>query len=146
MEIITTITYNEKNHSTIDFIKKYFAKMAMPMMDYETVEAMISNRSIVQSIESIIKTKWRYTKMVGSMVAGQCHQIELTDNAWIHIYLLENAAKDKFMLYLSGQDKVVMTIDLAYVGKPETFKKYTEELTISDLEVYSGLIHLEEGE
>lgn len=142
MEIIASIVYNQKNHSTIEFIKKYFARMAVSMMKYEAVHASISHRSIGDSMRTLLDTKWEYTKMVGSMVAGQCHQIELVDDAWVHIYLLENASKDKFVMYMSGQHKEVLTIDLGFVGNPKTFKKYIDELTISEFEVYSDVSHL----
>ena len=145
MEIITTeIPYDEKRHSTIEFLKKYFARMAVSMMNHDVIESMINRNSIEQSMQEIITTKWNYTRMVGSMVAGQSHLIELIDDAWIHVYLLENAKRDKLVMYISGQHNNVLSLDLGYVGNPDTFKQYTDVLTITDIEVYANAVHLVE--
>lgn len=141
MELISSVVYNANNHSTIDFVKKYFARMAVDMMRYEVVDAMITRRSIRDSITSILETKWNYTKMVGSMVASQAHVVELIDDAWIHVYLLENAPKDKLVLFVSGQHKEVLNIDIGFIGNPETLKRYLKELTITEFEAYADIHH-----
>lgn len=146
MEIILSLDYDARRHSTIDFIDKYFKKMATQMMSFATVSSMISGKSIADSIEAIITTKWKYTKMVGSMVASQVHHIELVDDAWVHVYLLENAKRDKLIVYMSGQHNNVLTVDLGFVGDKATFDRYLTELTVSEIEAYSQVIHLVEGD
>lgn len=146
MEIITSIYYDGVRHSTIDFVKKYFAPMGSTMMKTTTVDSIITRRSIPESMRLLLSTKWHYTRMVGNMVAGQMHVIELVDDAFLHVYLLENVAKDKLVLYFSGQHGKVLTIDFGFIGNPATFKKYLDVMTVSHFEAYNHISHLIEDE
>ena len=142
MEIIVSLNHDPKRHTVEEFIAKYFEKMSTTLMTHTAVHNMISGRSIADSIESIITTDWKYTRMVGSMVATQVHLIELVDEAWAHVYLLENAKRDKLVMYVSGQRLVALTVDLGFVGDKAIFDKYLTELSVSEIEAYTQILHL----
>ena len=142
MEIIVSLNYDPNRHSTVDFVAKYFKKMSTTLLQHSVVDSMISDRSILHSIESIISADWKYTKMVGSMVAAQVHHIDLIDEAWVHVYLLVNANRDKLVMYVSGQRLEALTVDLGYIGDKATFDKYLTELTVSEIEAYTQILHL----
>lgn len=144
LNIMSTVNYNMHNHSTKDFVKRYFAPMGSVMMKTELVDDIINRRSVEDALDILLSTKWHYTKMVGSMVAGQIHNIPLIDDAFLHVYMLENARKDKLVLFFCGQHNKLLTIDIGYSGSPDVFKKYLEVLTITEFEVYSGLRYLDE--
>lgn len=146
MQVITNLNFKEDSYTLAPFLRKHFKPTIIPMMSHKVVGEIMNGRNMISAIEQLMSMEWRIMRMVGTMTTGQRTLGELEDDTRLSVHLLQNAHKDKCIIMVSGDNKVIHHIVIAYVGDEKYFDKYLEELNISKLEVYSkdNLIHYEE--
>lgn len=144
MEIITNLRYNEKQHTLHPFLRDHFKTPIFPMVSHKAVGKIMNGRNMIQSMEALMKLDWRTMRQSRPTSTGQRTNIVLGDNTNVSVCLLQSAAKDKMVMMVTGDDKEIQFMVIAYTGCEDTFNQYLEELGVSELECYANLIHLEE--
>lgn len=144
MEIITSINYSPDRHTLTGFLKKDVKPAVMQLMNPARVRSMIDKKTIIQTIESVITYDWSRMLLMRGVLTGQIVHEKLTDNAWVHVHLITNSNKDKMVLVVSGQHNNVNHLEIGFVGDPDNLKTYLDKMSITQVEAYSNLIHLEE--
>lgn len=146
MEIITNLDYNEETHTLAPFVRKYFKPALFPMVSHKVVGNIMNGRNMVQAMEQLLIMDWRTMRLVKPVSTGQRTLVDLEDGNTVSVQLLQSPTKDKTVMMVVGDKEKILHMVIAYVGKPETFHQYLEELGVSKYECYGNIIHLEEEE
>lgn len=146
MEIITNLDYNEDNHTLHPFLKNHFGPSMFPMVSHKVVGNILNGRNMIQAMEQLMSMQWRTMRLVKPTSTGQRTLVDLEDGNTVSVHLLQSATKDKTVMMVVGDKEKILHMVIAYVGKPETFHQYLEELGVSKYECYDSIIHLEEDE
>lgn len=146
MEIITNLDYNEDQHTLEPFMKTYFKPALFPMVSHKVVGTIMNGRNMVQAMEQLLRMDWRTMRLVKPVSTGQRTLVDLEDGNTVSVQLLQSPTKDKTVMMVVGDKEKILHMVIAYVGTPETFHKYLEELGVSKYECYDNIIHLEEDD
>lgn len=146
MEIITNIAYDGHRHALNAFTNKHKKIMLIPMMHHKKVEDAFNNRNLVDAIEVILNYKWITGRLATNATTGQSTYLKLAGGIKAIVYLIANEAGDRLCLVDVDQPGAAKALIVAFVGDKNIFKHYMTQLNITDLEVYSRLLHLDEEE
>lgn len=146
MEIITNLDYNEETHTLEPFLRKHFGPSLFPMVSHKVVGNIMNGRNMVQAMEQLMSMDWRTMRLVKPTSTGQRTNVDLADGNTVSVHLLQSANKDKTVMMIVGDKKVINHMVIAYVGSEETFNGYLREIGITQYECYDNLIHLVEDE
>ena len=146
MEIITNLDYNEDNHTLHPFLKNHFGPSMFPMVSHKVVGNILNGRNMIQAMEQLMSMQWRTMRLVKPTSTGQRTLVDLEDGNTVSVHLLQSATKDKTVMMVVGDKKVINHIVIAYEGSEETFNGYLEEIGITQYECYDNLIHLVQDE
>lgn len=146
MEIITNVTYNEHRHSLKAFSRRYEKMSIIPIINHKTVRDAMHNRDMIVALEVIMSYDWISGNMRPNTTIGQNSYIKLAGDIVVNAHVIINDKGDRLCIMDVIQRKTVHNMIIAYVGDTNTFNHYMTELGISELERYSDIRHLVEGD
>lgn len=136
MEIVTNI--NMKNDYTIDkFMKKYIGISMSPPIPHKELAGILDNRKLIPAIQQIMARTWRRIPGISN---NQKTLIELQNDDFANIVLLNSPKGDKLSLIIMGNMKVIDFLTISYVGSEEMFEEYMKHLNIPMMTVYSNVL------
>lgn len=145
MEIITSITHDEKRHEIVAFLKNEVKPFIIHLIDPKKVgRDHVNGKSIVQTIESLISCTWTTMLTIRGQLTGQMIPIELADDTWMHVHLMAIGSGDRMVMLLCGQGNDLLTIDVGYIGDESRFNGYMDKINISQLEIHNNIVHYEQ--
>lgn len=144
MEIIANIEYKEELHSVHNFLKEYYRHPPLlPIMSHVKVAGHMDGHNLIDAMANIISSKWNTMLVSKNQSVGQRTTVELADGNNVSINLLSSGDRvSRMCCMIIGDDVEIQHIVVGFVGNESKFKEWMVSLSISEIEIYSDIIHL----